>query len=134
MSATEIAMKSNRTGRRSGIGIGTAAWLVLTATLATGTAYAQTTNGDAAGTANPPNTRVRASEVGHSTRDWLELQRSNRAAAPAQPTLGAEAGLAYQRYMDSFKTKIPSSFGSSLSDNGNQLHVDYTNGNGGAQN
>lgn len=73
--------------------------------------------------------------IGDSTNAWLALQRSNREAAPMQPMLGAEAGLAYQRYLDSFKTKIPASF-TSATDGGNaanQLHVDYTNGNG-AQN
>jgi opacity protein-like surface antigen len=70
-----------------------------------------------------------ASEIGHATLAWLDLQRSGRAAAPAQPTLGVEASLAYQRYLESFRTKIPASFGSSMdtSYSGNQLHVDYSN-------
>lgn len=54
------------------------------------------------------------SEVGHSTRAWLALQRSNAEAAPALPTLGAEAGYAYQRYIKSFDTAIPASFGSTI--------------------
>ncbi|CAB3760589.1 DUF3613 domain-containing protein [Paraburkholderia humisilvae] len=76
-----------------------------------------------------------ASEVGHATLSWLDLQRSGREAAPAQTMLGAEATLAYQRYLESFRTKIPASFGSSIDTGytGNQLHVDYTNS-GGAQN
>lgn len=57
-------------------------------------------------------------EVGHSTRAWLDLQRSNASAAPAQPMLGAEASLAYNRYLESFKTKIPEMYGSSLSQGG----------------
>ncbi|MFM0015654.1 DUF3613 domain-containing protein [Paraburkholderia sediminicola] len=57
---------------------------------------------------------VRASEVGHSTRAWLDLQSSNTEAAPALPMLGAEAGLAYRRYMESFKSKIPDLYGSAL--------------------
>ncbi|MFM0227162.1 DUF3613 domain-containing protein [Paraburkholderia dipogonis] len=57
---------------------------------------------------------VRASEVGHATRTWLDLQSSNVEAAPALPTLGAEAGLAYRRYMESFKSKIPDLYGSAL--------------------
>lgn len=57
---------------------------------------------------------VRASEVGHSTRAWLDLQSSNAEAAPALPMLGAEAGLAYRRYMESFKSKIPDLYGSAL--------------------
>ncbi|MFM0242693.1 DUF3613 domain-containing protein [Paraburkholderia phytofirmans] len=57
---------------------------------------------------------VRASEVGHATRAWLDLQGSNKQAAPALPMLGAEAGLAYRRYMESFKSKIPDLYGSAL--------------------
>jgi hypothetical protein len=53
--------------------------------------------------------------VGDATRAWLELQRGGQAAAPALPTLGAQAGLAYQRYLDSFKTKIPATYGSAIS-------------------
>jgi hypothetical protein len=54
------------------------------------------------------------SEIGHSTLAWLELQRSNAQAAPALPMLGAEAGYAYRRYLKSFDTQIPASFGSSI--------------------
>ncbi|SDQ48943.1 Protein of unknown function [Paraburkholderia fungorum] len=61
----------------------------------------------------------RASEVGHSARAWLDLQRSNAQAAPALPTLGSEAGLAYRRYMESFKGKIPDLYGSALGGGGN---------------
>ena len=57
---------------------------------------------------------ARVSEMGHSTRAWLDLQSSNREAAPALPMLGAEAGLAYRRYMESFKSKIPDLYGSAL--------------------
>jgi hypothetical protein len=54
------------------------------------------------------------SEIGHATRAWLELQRSNAQAAPALPMLGAEAGSAWRRYQKSFDTPIPASFGSSI--------------------
>jgi hypothetical protein len=57
---------------------------------------------------------VDRSEVGHATAAWLDLQRSNSQAAPEQPMLGEEAGLAYQRYMGSFKSKIPETYGSAL--------------------
>ncbi|HKU00171.1 MAG TPA: DUF3613 domain-containing protein [Paraburkholderia sp.] len=57
---------------------------------------------------------VSNSEVGHSTGAWLALQRSNAQAAPALPMLGAEAGYAYGRYMKSFDTAIPASFGSMI--------------------
>lgn len=57
----------------------------------------------------------RTADIGQATHDWLDLQRSNAAAAPALPTPGAQASLAYERYMDSFRTKIPATFGSALS-------------------
>lgn len=69
------------------------------------TAYAQ----DASAAPAVPN-----SEVGHAAKAWMELQRSNTAAAPALPMLGEEAGLAYRRYMESFKSKIPDLYGSAL--------------------
>lgn len=52
-----------------------------------------------------------ASEIGHATGTLLDLQRSNRAAAAPQPIDGAAGTLAYQRYIDSFKTPIPQWFG-----------------------
>ncbi|MBB3259577.1 hypothetical protein F4827_004452 [Paraburkholderia bannensis] len=63
---------------------------------------------------------VSNTEVGHSTQAWLELQRSNAQAAPALPMLGAEAGYAWQRYMKSFDTAIPASFGSTVITGGSQ--------------
>ncbi|PLZ03365.1 DUF3613 domain-containing protein [Burkholderia sp. WAC0059] len=56
--------------------------------------------------------RIRASEIGRSTTAWLALQRGNTEAAPAQPMLGAEAGLAWQRYMNSFRHPIPDQYDS----------------------
>lgn len=67
---------------------------------------------------SPQERAVTASEVGHSAHAWLALQASNREGAPALPTLGAEAGYAYDRYLDSFKTPIPASFGSSIQSGG----------------
>ncbi|MCX4164446.1 MULTISPECIES: DUF3613 domain-containing protein [Paraburkholderia] len=61
---------------------------------------------------------VRNSEVGHAAKAWIELQSSNAAAAPARPMLGEEAGLAYRRYMESFKSKIPDLYGSALNQGG----------------
>ncbi|HDR9487248.1 lipoprotein [Burkholderia aenigmatica] len=55
-----------------------------------------------------------ASDVDRSTRAWLSMQRDNRAAAPVQPMLGDVASLVYQRYLDSFKNKIPQSMMSTL--------------------
>ncbi len=76
--------------------------------------------------------RTGASDVGSATTAWLDLQRTNAAAAPALPTPGAQARLAYERYMDSFRSKIPASFGSTLSGAGNAGRIDYSNV-GGAQ-
>jgi Protein of unknown function (DUF3613) len=82
--------------------------------------------------ANPAaGTAPRASEIGHSTRAWLALQVDGTAAAPAQPTPGAEAGAAYDRYLKSFGASIPASFGSTLSDGGApSLNVNYKNAGG----
>ncbi|KWF76755.1 hypothetical protein WL93_27240 [Burkholderia diffusa] len=55
-----------------------------------------------------------ASDVDRSTKAWLSMQRDNRAAAPAQPMLGDVASLVYQRYLDSFKHKIPESMSTQL--------------------
>ncbi|WP_269506740.1 DUF3613 domain-containing protein [Burkholderia sp. IMCC1007] len=54
------------------------------------------------------------SDVDSSTRAWLSMQRDNRAAAPTQPMLGDVASLVYQRYLDSFKNKIPNSMSSQI--------------------
>ncbi|OMG72391.1 DUF3613 domain-containing protein [Burkholderia ubonensis] len=64
------------------------------------------------------NSTVNAAEVGRSTETWLALQRDNRAAGPDLPMLGDAASLAYQRYLDSFKNKIPDSMGSPLGSGG----------------
>lgn len=63
-------------------------------------------------------TEPTASEVDHSTKAWLSLQRDNRAAAPTQPMLGDVASLVYQRYLDSFKNKIPESMSTQLGSSG----------------
>ncbi len=55
-----------------------------------------------------------ASDVDRSTKEWLSMQRDNRAAAPTQPMLGDVASLVYQRYLDSFKNKIPESMSTQL--------------------
>jgi hypothetical protein len=94
-------------------------------------AMAVTTASRSAAEEAPPQAAkmARASEVGDATSAWLELQRSNKASAPALPTLGAEAGLAYDRYLDSFKTKIPASFASPIETRGPSFG-DYGNGGG----
>ncbi|CAB3746982.1 hypothetical protein GQ57_15150 [Burkholderia sp. MSh2] len=52
-----------------------------------------------------------ASEIDHATNAWLDLQRSNRAAATPQPIDGAAGTYAYQRYLNSFKAPIPQWYG-----------------------
>lgn len=66
----------------------------------------------AAAAAHGQESPPRASEIGHATETWLALQRDNRAAGPDLPMLGEAASLAYRRYLDSFKNKIPESMGS----------------------
>lgn len=98
-------------------------------------AHAQS-DSDASGAAGAAASRLspHATEIGAATRSWLALQRSNTAAAPALPTPGAQATLAYERYMDSFRTPIPSSFGSTLSERGGGSRAgDTGDGSGAAQ-
>ena len=81
-------------------------------------ADAEPAQGAAQASAQDAQPVVLVSEIGHSTRAWLDLQRSNTQAAPMLPTLGTEAGLAYRRYMESFNSKIPDLYGSALSGGG----------------
>jgi hypothetical protein len=55
-----------------------------------------------------------ASEIGHATHAWFALQVSGAEAAPRLPTPGAQADLAYMRYMASFNAKIPAQLGSTI--------------------
>lgn len=65
--------------------------------------------------AAPPATGTPARrEVGDATRALLRLQAAGTYAAPARPMLGEQAGLAYQRYLDSFKYPIPERFDANL--------------------
>lgn len=70
--------------------------------------------------------RDHGSDIGEATNAWLDLQRGNAAAAPALPTPGAQATLAYERYMNSFRTRIPASFGSTLSGGNAGARSGYT--------
>ncbi|AFQ48325.1 DUF3613 domain-containing protein [Burkholderia cepacia] len=74
--------------------------------------------GSVAAYAQQQGTAPVASDVGRSTRDWLTMQGENRAAAPTQPVLGDVASLVYQRYLDSFKNKIPESMSTQLGSSG----------------
>lgn len=73
-----------------------------------------------------------AARMGDATRGWLDLQRTNAAAAPTLPMPGAQATLAYERYLNSFRTKIPASFGSALSGESGAARGDYTSAGAGA--
>jgi hypothetical protein len=88
-------------GRGTRLAMQASLWLALSAAFAP-LAHAQASDA-------VPN-----SEIGHTTLAWLDLQRSNVQAAPALPMLGAEAGYAWKRYLKSFDTAIPPSFGSSV--------------------
>jgi hypothetical protein len=55
---------------------------------------------------------------GVSTRSWLDLQRSGRAAGKAHPVPGEIADLNWRRYVDSYKAAIPESFQSPLREAG----------------
>lgn len=46
-------------------------------------------------------------DVGKATHEWLELQRSGKAAAPAQRLSAPAEARAYRRYLDSFTHPIP---------------------------
>ncbi|AJY44034.1 DUF3613 domain-containing protein [Burkholderia humptydooensis] len=85
-----------------------AATLALAAVLAcaAGAARAQSSQ------PQPQHDAPPASEIGHASQTWFALQASNREAAPAQPMIGEAASLAYARYLESFKTKIPAFYGS----------------------
>ena len=76
----------------------------------------------------------RTTEIGAATRSWLALQRSNAAAAPAFSPPGEQAKRTSERYLDSFRTPIPSSFGSTLSARGDASRAGDTGyGSGAAQ-
>lgn len=44
-----------------------------------------------------------AAAFGDTTRQWLELQRSQTQAGKSHPMSGEVAGLVHQRYVDSFR-------------------------------
>jgi hypothetical protein len=92
-------------------------WLAATAMTAVALAMAGGTD-LAFAQSNGTQQSVRKSEIDHSTNEWLALQRGNTSAAPVRPMLGAEAGLAYRRYLESFNSKIPEFYSSSVSASG----------------
>lgn len=49
----------------------------------------------------------KAPEIGATTANLLELQRSGLAAGKAQPIGGDVAGRSYKRYLDSFQRPMP---------------------------
>jgi hypothetical protein len=52
--------------------------------------------------------------IGDSTRQWLQLQSSGTEGSEPLPMPGEEATAAYRRYLESFNSKIPPFFASSL--------------------
>lgn len=45
--------------------------------------------------------------VGTQTREWMELQRSGKAAGPSQRLSGAAESRVYARYLENFTHPIP---------------------------
>jgi hypothetical protein len=106
-----------------------AAWAFAIACLSGSFAHAQAAGalgGEGAPSAGARHSHRRAVQIGDATSAWLELQRSNAAAAPALPMPGAQATLAYERYMNSFRTKIPATFGSAFVGESGALRADST--------
>ncbi|MBN3727870.1 DUF3613 domain-containing protein, partial [Burkholderia sp. Ac-20379] len=82
----------------------------------------------------PARIYTRASDIGSTTESWLELQRSNRAASDnPHPFEGAAASYAYQRYLNSFGTQIPTWFGSSQRASGSSGSSGSSSGSGQSQ-
>ncbi len=50
-------------------------------------------------------------EIGARTSQWLDTQREGRSAGNLLPIPGAEAGLSYRRYIESFGKPIPDQLG-----------------------
>lgn len=108
--------RTSRAGRRSRSAAAFAAGLVLAASAAFG--QLRPSSGAGSIGASSATSRIGVSSgadhIGEPTRAWLELQASGSAASAPQTTLGAEATLAYQRYLDSFRNQIPPFFDSSV--------------------
>jgi len=51
-----------------------------------------------------------ARQIGELTSALLTMQVDGSAAGPGLPTLGATSSISWERYIDSFKYKIPESF------------------------
>ncbi|HTH74567.1 MAG TPA: DUF3613 domain-containing protein [Trinickia sp.] len=107
------------------VGVATCAIACMSA-LVRGEAQAGSPDTDASSRASAGVGSRHAALIGDATREWLDLQRTNAAAAPAMPMPGAQATLAYERYMNSFRTKIPASFGSAFSGEGGASRADAT--------
>ncbi len=61
----------------------------------------------APGAKTAPVPAVSAPEIGATTANLLELQRSGLAAGKTQPIGGDVAARSYKRYLDSFERPIP---------------------------
>lgn len=54
--------------------------------------------------------KLPARQIGELTSALLTMQVDGSAAGPGLPTLGATSSISWERYIDSFKYKIPESF------------------------
>ncbi len=93
---------------------GLSTWLMASTALLATCAQAQApagATGAAEAVPSPPPPRV---QVGDSTQRLLQLQRQAQGAP--RPIPGVQAGLSYQRYLESFKHPIPEYLRSTVSD------------------
>lgn len=77
--------------------------------------FAQDNTALAGGTTAPSTVYNGPYELGQSTRQWLAMQRDGTQAGRGMPILGEPATLSYQRYVDSYKYKIPETYQSAVS-------------------
>ncbi|CAM5207796.1 hypothetical protein CDEF62S_00964 [Castellaniella defragrans] len=60
--------------------------------------------------ATPSRPWMTRTAIGPTTESLLEMQANGTQAGPLLPTLGAAAGLSYQRYLKSFTNPLPVTF------------------------
>ncbi|HET7833916.1 MAG TPA: DUF3613 domain-containing protein [Gallionella sp.] len=82
-----------------------------------GAASATASTGESAAATAEGGKRTKV-EVGARTSQWLDSQREGRGAGNLLPIPGAEAGLSYRRYIDSFGKPIPEQLGYTMSAGG----------------
>lgn len=64
--------------------------------------------------------RPAARHVGDTTTSLLAAQADGSIAGPGLPMLGATGNLSWQRYLDSFKYRIPENFTNRINQSGDQ--------------